>query len=170
MSKYYYLAASLPSLKFGEELPVSAERFLYECRKWMEEDELGAVMSGMADTGETPEGGPRALKEWKDFDRDLKHAIAGVRKAAKAGGKKGVPEELKAIFGAEDPLAAEIALERKRWDFLESIRGSYQFDINWLVLYGAKLKIAERLRVFDKDKGESVFYNLCEVTYEQSQG
>ena len=60
----------------------------------------------------------------------------------------------------------EEALERIRWDFLEGKTAENMFDINWLVLYFLKLQIAERLTTFDKDKGESFFYELCEVKYE----
>ncbi len=170
MSEYYYLAASLPYLKFGEELPITTEGFLYECEKWMEGEDMSAIASALEGELEKKEKAPSVLGQWKSFDLENKERMSEIRKAKKIKKTEGGTKDLEQIFRASNPLMAEEALERKRWDFLDSLHASFQFDINWLVLYALKLKINERLGAFDKDKGENIFYNFCEVIYEQSQG
>jgi hypothetical protein len=104
------------------------------------------------------------------FDRRIKRSLAEAREAVKKGASYKAGEEVKDILAAETPLEAEKMIERYRWDFMEDKVLHYNFDVNWVILYMMKLKIAERLSRFDKEKGEEAFYKACEVKHEQVIG
>ncbi|RKY42143.1 MAG: hypothetical protein DRP85_03780 [Candidatus Makaraimicrobium thalassicum] len=170
MNKYYYLVASLPYLGFGDSPPVDRDMFISECKKWLSPADMETLLAAEMWRFEIAEEEIDLLREWKSFDSGLREELARVRASRKRAGGYKVPERLKEIMGLETPLLMEEKLERFRWDFLEEKGASYHFDVNWLVVYFLKLQILERLGVFDKDKGEGIFYKLCEVNYEQAIG
>jgi hypothetical protein len=165
-NKYYYLVSSLPYLRFGQEPPISKEDFTAECAKWLSSQDAKAVVSADIDIPKIKSGDPDLLKEWKNFDLELKEALAKARKAKRAGEGYKAEGELKNITERENPLLMEKSFERMRWTFLEEKELGYNFDVNRLIIYFLKLQILERLAMFDKDKGETFFHELCEVRYE----
>ncbi|MGB2600993.1 MAG: DUF2764 family protein [Candidatus Omnitrophota bacterium] len=169
-NKYYYLIASLPYLKFGSEPPISSTNFIAECGKWLGQSDmktvLAAKISGEAEPGE----GGTVLAEWKTFDRELRHELALIRAAHKKGEEHRGTDMLKSVLEQENPFLMEKEMERIRWSYLEEKSLGCFFDLNRLVLYFVQLQIVERMDIFDKDKGESYFYKLCEVNYEQAIG
>jgi uncharacterized protein DUF2764 len=163
MNKYYYLVASLPYLRFTKEAPLSGEKFLYECEKWLTSGEVELVKSLTLRGVEPASEDVESLKEWKIFNKDLLKNLAEAREDRTSQKEE---EVVRNIMDEENALLMEKRFERTRWKFLESIEVKYFFDFNIVVLYCLKLQILERLFTFNKDKGEEVFYNLCEVKYE----
>ncbi len=163
-NKYYYLIASLPYLKMEGELKIKEETFLYECKKWLTGEDLETLGSATTSYKEPKEKDNSLILQWKEFDRELKKAIAAIREAKKnsSSGKAG-QEIAKNIIDQETPLLMEQEFEKIRWHFLDNEEAKYDFDINLLVIYYLKLQILERLDGFDKEKGEERFYKLCEV-------
>ena len=163
--EYYYLVASLPYLKFGQDPGVSRNEFLAECEKWLDAEDIAGVIS--ADVNELE---PRAeersvVREWKRFDLAMREELAKIRLSAKEGSREKVPLLLKDIFEERTPLLAEENIQKKRWDFLEELESGFHFDINVLIIYCLKIQILERMFGFDKEKGREMFKNLCEVKY-----
>jgi len=166
--KYYYLVASLPYLVFGKKPPITRDAFINECEKWLAQDDMEALLSASIQYSWIKENDTKVLKDWKTFDNELKEELALVRKAKKENEAYKTPEYLKIIMDQETPLLMEQAMEKIRWNFIEDRIVKHFFDINFLIYYFLKLKILERLSMFDKDEGEKLFYNLCEVEYEQT--
>ena len=166
-SKYYYLVASLPYLKFAEEPPISSDGFMEECEKWLTPEDMEIVSSANLWRCMPKKKSTAVLAEWDSFNEEKREEVARARAAKKVSGQIKAPDILKDALEKETPLLIEEALERIRWDFLEEKSAACMFDVNWLALYFLKLQIAERLATFDKDKGESFFYELCEVKYEE---
>ena len=160
---YYYLVSSLPYLKFGQAPPVPSADFLSECQKWLTPEDMKAIISARVDVKDIKEEDTDVLRKWKAFDRALREGISAERAGEKPAGDK-MPDVAKQIMDEENALLKEKAFERARWDFLDQMQTRHFFDVDWLALYFLKLQILERLAMFDKDKGEKVFYDACEVT------
>ena len=158
--------SSLPYLRFKGEVPLSRDDFLCECKKWLDPDEMRTILSADIHSPEGAREDTELLREWKEFDEGLKKELARAREAAKKGKSYKGPDTLKEVMEKETPLLMEEGFEKTRWDFLETRVLGYNFDLNWLVLYFLKLQIVERLATFNKDAGETFFYELCEVQYE----
>ena len=165
-NKYYYLVASLPYLRFGEEPPVTTVAYLGECEKWLNEEDLSLVRSLDIKEPDTKEGDTPLIRQWKEFDLTLKTEIAGTRKKGEQVSKKNVSFAVREALDKKDPLARERAVEKMRWAFLDGEEHKYTFDTNSLVLYGLKVQILERLAGFDAEQGRNVFDKVCEVKYE----
>ncbi len=169
-SKYYYLVSTLPYLKFGQEATVSGAWFLSECEKWLPPAEFELVRSAGLEYSERGAGDAEVLGAWREFSAGLKKELALARADKKGAEDRKISDRLRPVMEQENPLAMEKAFERIRWAFLDEQEAKYFFDLNFLILYFLKVQILERLALFNKDKGESYFYELCEVNYEQAIG
>ena len=133
---YYYLVASLPHLAFGDAPPISRERFLEECAKWLTPSDLARLSK-------------EALEGWKEFDLGFRGEIKEAREA-----------QSKNILGETNPLFMEKRFEEARWNFLEDKELGHHFDLEILTIYLLKLRILERLAGFDTEKGKVVFESI----------
>ena len=165
MTKYYYLLASLPYLSRAASPLLSIEDFMAECNKWLMPEDMDILLSVGSDGDNVWVADTELVREWKEFDLGLRKELAEFRLSRKAGESGKVGEQNRGITEGADPLLMEKRFEKTRWDFLDDKWARYYFDVNALVIYFLKLKILTRLAGFDKDKGENIFYKLCEVTY-----
>lgn len=168
-AKYYYLIASLPSLRFAEESSIATAGFIGESKKWLLAGDMQILFSAGLKNMTIEPYDTEVLKEWKRFNFNFKKELALIRQAEKFSKKFQIPEMLKPIFEQGTPLLKETAFENARWQYLDGKSGLYNFDINWLVLYFLKLQISERLAQFSKDEGEKTFYELCGVKHEKTE-
>jgi hypothetical protein len=164
-NQYYYLVASLPYLHFDRKCPISTESFLAECKKWLSEYDMALLTSASINTHNIKPSAALAVKQWAEFDGDLRGEIAAVRKNTqdKRNDKPGLSARM--VFEQPHPLLMEQAFEKIRWQFLDSLEAGNFFDINFLVVYFLKLQIMERLAMFDKKTGEKAFQDMYEVEY-----
>lgn len=139
--------------------------FLSECRKWLSDGDIkrieGAALGNAAGSDGTP-----VLRAWREFDKNLRSELAEARILAKSNRRDRPALSIKGIWEQPDPLLIEQAFERFRWEYLDSLEAGNFFDINFLILYYIKLQIIERLSHFNKEIGEGVFQDMCEVKYE----
>jgi len=165
-NKYHYLVCSLPYLELEKEAPITADIFLSECGKWLTVREMSVLMNTDVEDFEIKKDDPKIMRDWKFFDLSLRGLLASARASLKGSRQGKIPDEIKDVFDQPDPLMMEKRLAGKRWEYLdESGFGNY-FDFNYLMLYLLKLRVIERLSLFDKDKGLAVFKILCEAKYE----
>jgi len=149
----------MPYLKFGGEAPLSVDAFLDECEKWLTPADMETLLASRD-----------ALDEWKTFDKALRADLASARRARKNNETYKTSAEIKRVLSMETPLLRERALEELRWKFIEDISASCFFDLKWLMFYFLKLRMLERLTSFNKDRGEKIFHDMCEVKNEKAFG
>ncbi|MBU0571864.1 MAG: DUF2764 domain-containing protein [Candidatus Omnitrophica bacterium] len=166
-NKYYYLVASLPRLSFDGEDFLSRDKFMEECRRWLSAEDMKRLAGMDAENPGINDGVPDIARRWKAFDMETREILFGIRtKDSRAALKENLYFSKEKIEG-RDPLSAEKAIAKARWDFVEGEEPEYMFDVNWLMLYYVKLQILERLAQFTKEKGKETFQKLCEVKNEQ---
>jgi hypothetical protein len=66
----------------------------------------------------------------------------------------------KAAFESGDPLAAELLIDRARWDALDEAVGLDLFGVNTIYAYFMKLQLLERQQLFDTVKGFAEYRKL----------
>lgn len=165
ISKYYYLVASLPYLRFEEEMPFSSEEFISECRKWLSCRDIEIISGINIDNLQVEARDLEIIKKWKEFNKDLKEDLASVRYIKKFHSHEKIESAYREIFQERNPLLMEKRMEKIRWNFIDECESWYDFDINLLTLYLLKLQILERLSGFNKEAGRRMFGELCEVNY-----
>ncbi|TXT42831.1 MAG: hypothetical protein FD137_2015 [Spirochaetes bacterium] len=65
-----------------------------------------------------------------------------------------------AAFALEDPLQAELFLERERWMAIESLSALSDFQLDAIFAYRLKLAIAERVAAIQVEAGKEQFARL----------
>lgn len=186
MSRYWYLASSLPGLLFGSAPSLSSQEFLAVCKRLMNpkdyleteavlrclDGELSAdSRSSSADRlSNSPELRSSFLESFLVWERGLKNELSRLR--ARKSGKnedahirdgKQSDEALKAAaacFAAEDPLKAEIAIEKERWAAVDRLSALSGFDLDFIIAYRIKLLINERLQGLAAEAGRDSYRRL----------
>lgn len=168
MDKYIYFAASMPTLKWGEEQHMTEKDFLEEAEKLMSEADYLHMKETLADSYE--------LKEIKGiynnylvFENMLRTELAEYRKAAKEGYEykfKTLPAQL---VKDGNPLEIELKLIKYRWDWLEEREFSHYSDLDFFVLYYLKLQLLKRVNSFKQELGEQAFEELIKVNIENTE-
>lgn len=169
MKEQYYLISQLPafSMEQGGELPVSWNSFLELCSRFLLAKDFDALSSLSLEpdfySGKT---GYAALDKWNEYEKSLRYVLAGIR-AGKL--KKEFNMDASGIFpggisqevintagtaaGFKNPLEAEIYLCEAGARFAESLAGFDIFSLDNVFAYGIRLRLAERIRLFNEEAG-----------------
>ncbi len=168
MSRYWYFCATLPSIAFGMSPPLSRESFLEACAIHLTERDfmsIEAELRVLEAPGAPPSSDSVFFAKYCDWERSFRNELAKLRARKletredayqRATGR--ADEALRAAiacFSIEDPLQAEVALERERWAAIERLSSLSTFDLDFLMAYGLKLSIASRLASLDARHGSS---------------
>ncbi len=162
MSQYYYFIASLPMLEFGMKTPISYEDFLTRCKEQISDRDLEIIKGALISS---------TLREWKDFDTDLRNEIARARANKKAKdldkyirGENYLNPFMAGIahwaVSQESPEEAELYLDRIRWERIEELKKGHYFDIDFLSAYALQLQILERWDNINKEGGMQVLQEM----------
>lgn len=168
----YYLIAQLPSLDAvgeNEPLPITQDRFLELCSRFLKKRAAEEVEKLTIVPPEEPEGSySKLVRDWNTAERQLRLALGKTRadKMGKPFDMKNevLPTELyktaSLAVEAENPLEAEKVLLGYRLRLLELLRPTDPFSEEYVFYYGLKLKLLQRMRQFDTALGEVVYKNI----------
>ena len=168
----YYLISQLPSLdglNDNTPLPISQERFMDLCQRFLSKKAMAALEKLTPVPSRIPEdSGFQLIDSWNWGERNLRLALAKLRaekmgKNFHADAQTFSTELLQAVRTAvdiESPMEAEKFLNRYRLEFLETLRPTTPFNEEYLLYYGLKLKLIERIRLFDTASGEIAYQNI----------
>ena len=171
MSAYYYLVSSLPMLEFGGKIPVPYGEFLNRCHGQLDATDMKIIERARIGAFEDISDKCRVLKEWKEFETDIRNEIVRYRAAkfskdpARYIRGDGYPNPFVAGFAhwavnQDSPLEAELYLDRVRWNRIEELEKGHYFYIESLIAYALKLQILERWQTINKEGGMQVLQEL----------
>lgn len=167
-TSYYYFAASLPILQFGMKPPFACMDFLEHCQRLLSEEDFFNALRAIREYGGTMAATNKLLRECERFTHNLCNEIAWLR-ASKAHknpldyirGEKAVEPSIVDVLTQaskiEDPLEAEIFIDQARWQLLDDFVLGHYFDLEFIIVYGLKLKILERHQEIASSKGKETF-------------
>lgn len=191
MSRYYYFAATLPSLQFGAPPPMSSGEYLARAKAQLSEADYAALEAAVLASG--PEGAPPEatgrdvlLAEYYAWERSARNELARLRakrlgrqaeaylRPARPGAEAGARDEsafraAQAAFQAETPLEGELSLERARWARLEELASLKTFDLARLAAYRLELEVLERLALLKAERGEAGYRDTYAAVLGQAQ-
>ena len=149
-----FLAASLPTLLFGEPSPITVAEFDAAAAEYLSAEKYAALTSF---SFPVPENDPencsdchRIFAEARRFEKNLRTRIARIRaERLEREEKPADPEEffseieytLNAARSCGDPVEREMLIDRLRWDFLEEMSVGHMIDFEALCIYRLKLQI-----------------------------
>ncbi len=166
MASYYYLVATLPSLRYDGQLPFSTEAFLSLCRHHVQRKHY--TLLTMAING---------LQSSHPFIREYQHFASMVQKelteqrsrklsisnpSYKNEGEKEtrISDVVRQALSQEDVLQAEMLLLQLHWSFVDELSFLHTFDIEGLLGYALKLRMLQRKHLFTQEEGNAEFKRL----------
>ncbi len=163
---YYYLVASLPHLQFGAAPRLTPGEFLRRCAAQVSPAHYRILAEVKPFQTQPAKTGLALLDRWYERERALRNALAserakrlGVTAAGHLRDFRPDPrlaEIARQLLALDSPLAADEALDRARWRFLEELAFGHYFDLEALVVYRLKLRILERRARFDPTVGAAL--------------
>ncbi len=168
-SYYYYLIASLPMLKVGEEPPLSYSDFLGMCKSTVSASTYSVLENLSVFSNEGP-----LLRQWAAF-YEMLTAELNYRRNQKLGRQASAPgsadadiaETVRNALAADDPLKSEQILLQLEFRRLDDMIALHNFDDAALYGYAVKLRLLERQRTFRYEAGKQAFEGLLGNLQEQ---
>ncbi|MCL2879822.1 MAG: DUF2764 domain-containing protein [Treponema sp.] len=173
---YYYFIASLPYINYGDKPPVSSEEFREQCRNFLTKSDAALLRYCYYDSKLAMETEKSTGSAFIDLlmhrQRILGLTLAKLRAARlKVPGpeeeaSQDIPRVIaaaKAAFDMDDPLAAELSLDRARWSVLDEMVGTNYFGVNNIYAYLMKLQLLERKQSFNEALGFTEYRNIYDT-------
>jgi hypothetical protein len=167
---YYFFVAQLPMLTYGDTAPMSSEYFRDLALALLSKEDAGMLDYCKLDAASLGVVHTQSdfINGWVSRERTLRLNLAMAR-AAKY--KRSIPgEEAHDVPRAEqsaaealsmnNPLEAEMYMDKGRWDAIDFLVGSNHFSVNTIYAYLIKLLILERHAQFKVDEGFAEYKSL----------
>ena len=149
MKKYWYLVASLPSLRLGEKPPMDAAAFRAACAGHLSDDEMAAV-DALLERRAPPAGIASML--W-DSEIQLRNAVVRIRAKNRAmdaarfirpheGFSVFIEERVSDAFARSNPLERAMALDHIRWTQADELAKTDAFGFAAVLAFAAQVRIA----------------------------
>ena len=182
---YYYLAAQLPYLVYGQTAPMTSQAFKALCAQVLGPRDVTLLefcsldpepvrpepKEDKATYAKPPTPIPsQFIDAWRNWERTLRLHIARYRaQRLKWEGAAPVdppesPMDAAAVARAavviESPLEAELFLDQARWNVIEALQGLHYFSANMVYAYLLKLLLMERRSLFRVEEGFAEYKGL----------
>ena len=182
---YYFFAATLAPINYGDEPPISSEKFRELCLNYLSPEDASFLEYCYFDSKLAMETlNPTGSEFIDDFmlqQRSFFLYLASLR-ASKMGrqlpaddmsGMKQLAENNPAVqnaleigkeaFEMSDPLEAELFINKGRWQSLDTLINMNYFDVRNIYCYLLRLQLLERKRFFDTQKGTEEYQKLYDT-------
>lgn len=166
---YYYLISSLPELRSDGDLPLRYQEFLDMC-----EPIVGKTTYRLLETLSLHAAEGPLMKEWNEAYGAMTKEL-NYQRSLKLGKSYPVPEVkdyaasqvVSAALAAGNPLEAEQILLDFSFRQLDQLVGLHMFDDYVLFGYALKLKLLERQKSFNHEKGQAEFRRMLSTVQQR---
>jgi hypothetical protein len=168
---YYYLIAQLPWLKYGDPVPYTPNEFLEQCETVLTKTDFEILQYctlDMAVLDAAPHTNCHLLNTWIARERTLRYNLSQLRSARLKRSRKEdqmeVPHDspraeaaANAAFAMNNPLQAELMMDKGRWETVEALQSSDIFSIDTIFAHLLKLRLMQRRILFNAVEGQVEF-------------
>ena len=168
----YYLVSQLPSLDGLAEnasLPITQARFDELCGQLLNKKALAELAKITLNPPRVEEKTASAVvSQWLEAERTLRLALGKLR--AEKMGKQFtcelqsfpalISQAARTAAEIENPMDAEKFLNHFRVEMLDNLRPSDAFSLETVFWYALKLKLLDRVRRFDTERGQAAYKNI----------
>ncbi len=165
MSNLVYLMCSLPSLRFGQEPPISMDEFIDEAKGQLSAKHF-KKLEPVDIFKATDSDGKVGLKSIGNMLGDLQEDISEIR-AAKAQKRTPNLARLPQATINTNPLEREKLIMRWQWEELDTIQAGEGFTLTEVLVYKLRLQILNRLSSFNKEHGLQVLESVVNPSKEK---
>lgn len=166
---YYYFAATLPHISYGDIPPISSDAFRERCEDLLLPSDAAMIHYCRYDPKLAVETVQPTGSEFIDLlmarERTLNLNLLYLRADRLKRPSPGDPPHdvpraeasAKAAFEMSDPLEAAIYIDQGRWGALDALVGIDYFGVNNIYAYLLKLQLLERRQYFNAEKGAAAY-------------
>jgi len=170
-NSYYYFAASLPMLGVDSKPPMTMVNFLKDCQCLLSIQDFTLIEASLLKNNPLIESKNKVFNTLISFNRNLCNELVFFR-AQRAnkdpmdfyqGEQSGDPFLSNTIQEAAklpNLLKAEKHINQAKWQFLDDLAVGHYFDIDYLIIYGQKLKILLKHQEYNSPKGKKIFEEI----------
>lgn len=155
-------------MDFHAKAPITYEQFLESCRSELSEQDFAMIKAASLDYDGEPVGRNALFDNWLRFYRGLRNELAWFRAQEfnkdpydHMRGDRHVESVIVDIIAeaskSANPLVAERALDRVKWQKLEELLQGHYFDLEVLIVYAIKLQILDKYRKINSSEGPEKF-------------
>ncbi len=166
---YWYLVASLPTLRLGEKPPMDAAAFRAACAGHLPEEEITAVEAVL----ENREPVAGAASNLWNGEIQLRDAVVRIRAKNRGtdaarfirpheGFSVSIEKMVTDAFTRPNPLEREMELDRVRWMLAEDLALTDSFGFPAILAFAAKVRMAERWAAMDDAAGQAKVEQLID--------
>lgn len=167
---YYYFTATLPYLDFDSIPPMSDEAFLDECKRLLTEDDF-SVTKRFLSQREKLNRHNDAVNALAQYNRDFRnemvwfrtqklHKDSGDATGKTRAGSLSIVETIAQASKIPNLLEAERFLDKARWQHWDHFLMGCQGGLEFIIVYGLKLKILNRYNEINSPKGREIFEEI----------
>ena len=170
---YYFFAATFDPLSYGDEPPISSVEFRELCQKFLSKEDAAFLKFCYYDPKLCMETikptGSEFIDNFMQQERGFLELLASLR-AKKLGRNIEDSKEInhstfgdrvcKAASEMDDPLEAELYINKERWSALDELVNISYFEVINIYTYLLKLQLLERKRFFYEAKGTEEYQIL----------
>jgi hypothetical protein len=168
---YYYFIATLPSLSYGQDVPMSSNSFREICGDLLPQQDAALLEYCRVDVsnfipiieenGAMTKTPSEFINNWLERELALRWKLADTRAGKLGWGRPDLVPQESALadeaatlaFAESNALDAELSLDKGRWEAIEAAAGIEIFNINTIYAYLLKLQLMERRSLFKPDEG-----------------
>jgi len=176
---YYYFAASLPMLEFEGKLPMTVAFFGEECQRLLTKRDFSLMKDLLCDDEMPQESRNSVYNAWIRFNHNFRNELAWFRaqrlhkdpSSYIRGQKENEPSLVEMIHQASKHtnfLEAEKLLAKAKWQFLNELESSHYHDLEFLFVYGLKLKILEKFQEYSSPEGKQTLFEYRTMEFPES--
>lgn len=181
MSRYWYFPATLPGLMFGSVSPMTDEQFMEMAKQALSISDFAELESclNISEHGTKEKTySSKLLADYRAWERAFRNELARLRSR-----KAGIDEEqylregqcndeaiaaAQSCFACQDPLEAELLAEHERWLAVERFSALSSFDLDSIIAYRIKLRIVNRLKNLEQERGILEYSKLYKEIMERA--
>lgn len=176
MKKYWYLVASLPTLRLGEKPPMDVAAFRAACAGHLSDSEMETV-AAVLENREPSAGAASSL--WNS-EVQLRDAVVRVRAKTRGtdaahflrphdGFSVSIEKMVTDAFTRPNPLEREMELDRARWALADELTLTDPFGFPGVLAFAAKVRLAERWAAMDEEAGKAKVEEFIENALKMDQ-
>lgn len=173
---YWYLVASLPTLRLGEKPPMDAAAFRAACTGHLSGEETAAVEAIL----ENREPAVGAASNLWNSEVQLRDAVVRVRAKHRGtdaarflrphdGFSVSIEKAVTDAFTRSNPLEQEMELDRARWTLADELALTDPFGFPGVLAFAVKVRLAERWAGLDEEKGREHVEKLISGSLTENQ-
>jgi len=180
LSQYYFLVSSLPYLLPESEVELTFESFLNDSKTHLGEGEFNVLQACRLNPNPEKLGLHPVLDRWISWEASLRNEMVQLRASnlqiesekwvRDISGPAGLFDIAREAVQQDNPLEAEKAINKARWQFLDELGVGHFFDFKALLVFALKLQILERQSLFTSERGNAEYRKVYDQVVQQIQG